>query len=105
MEQEAKLAEILVEAEFLDKRQLAENQATKARSDMHAAMQDAFFKNEVATNEEFKRPQAGSNRKIALDVHQQILKQQNGQTSNKRAICESNALKSRTIKSTLKEVM
>ena len=68
-------------------------------------MQDAFFKNEVATNEEFKRVQAGSNRKIALDVHQQILQQQNGQTSNKRTIYESNALKSRTIKSTLPEVM
>ena len=57
MEEKAKLAEILAEAEFLEKRQLAENQAerlniqeklakAKARSEVYAAMQDdAFVKN------------------------------------------------------------
>ena len=41
--------------------------------------------------------------KITVGVHQQILKQQIGQPSYKGAIDESNALKGRTIKSSLKE--
>ena len=62
MEEKAKLAEILAQVEFLEKRQLAKNQGerlkiqeklakAKSRSEVYAAMQDdAFFKNEVATN-------------------------------------------------------
>ena len=43
-------------------------------------MQDhTFVKNEVATNEEFKRYQAASNAKITAGVHQQMLKAQIGQ--------------------------
>ena len=64
---------------------------------------DAFVKNELATNEEFKREQAASNTKITADVHQQILKHQKGQPSYKGAIDESNALKSRSMKSSLKK--
>ena len=40
---------------------------------------------------------------ITVGVHQQILKQQKGQPSYKGAIDESNALKGRTIKSSLKK--
>ena len=112
MEEKAKLTKILAEAEFLKKTQLAENQAerlkiqeklakAKARSEVYAAMQDdAFVKKEVPTNEEFKREHTGPNTKITVGVHQQILKQQKGQLS-KGATDESNALKSKTIKSSL----
>ena len=66
----------MAEARFLEKRQLAENQAerlkvqkklakVKARSEVYATMQDdAFVKNEVAINEEFKRDQTATNTKI-----------------------------------------
>ena len=76
LEEKAKLAEIMAEARFLEKRQLAENQAerlkvqkklakVKARSEVYATMQDdAFVKNEVAINEEFKRDQTATNTKI-----------------------------------------
>ena len=67
-------------------------------------MQDhAFIKNEAATNEEFNRDQAASNTKITAGVHQQILKLQIGQSSYKGKIDASNALKSRTIKSSSKK--
>ena len=96
----------MTEAEFLEKRQLAENQAerlkiqeklakAKARSEVYSTMQDhAFVKNEVATNEEFKRDQAASN---TAGVHIE------SQISYKGAIDTSNALKSRTIKSSSKK--
>ena len=115
LEERAKLAEIMAEAEFLEKRQLAENQAerlkiyeklakAKARSEIYSTMQDhAFIKNEAATNEEFNRDQAASNTKITAGVHQQILKLQIGQSSYKGKIDASNALKSRTIKSSSKK--
>ena len=48
------------------------------------------------------REQAGSNTKVNVGLHQQILKQQKGQPSYKGAIDESNALKNRTTKSSLK---
>ena len=111
LEEKAKLAEIMTEAEFPEKRQLAENQPerlkiqekvakAKARSEVYSTMQDhAFVKNEVATNEEFKRDQAASNTKITTSVHQQILKPQMGQSSYKGEIDASNTLKGRTIKS------
>ena len=95
----------MTEAEFLEKRQLAENQAerlkiqeklakAKARSEVYSTMQDhAFVKNEVATNE-FKRDQAASN---TAGVHIE------SQISYKGAIDTSNALKSRTIKSSSKK--
>ena len=63
---------------------------------------DAFVKKEVPTNEEFKREHTGPNTKITVGVHQQILEQQKGQPS-KGAIGESNALKSKTIKSSLEK--
>ena len=96
----------MTEAEFLEKRQLAENQAerlkiqeklakAKARSEVYSTMQDhAFVKNEVATNEEFKRDQAASN---TAGVHIE------SQISYKGAIDTTNALKSRTIKSSSKK--
>ena len=74
------------EAEFLEKRQLKENQAerlkiqeklakAKARSVVYLTHQDhAFVKNEVVTNEEFKRGQGASNAKITAGIHQQIFK-------------------------------
>ena len=108
LEEKAKLAELIAEAELLEKRQLVENQAerlkiqeklakAKARSKVYSTMQDhTFVKNEVATNEEFKRDQAASNTKITGGVHQQILKLQIGQSSYKGEIDASNALKSRT---------
>ena len=85
--------------------QLAENQAESlkiqeklANSEVYEPMQDdAFAKSEVATNEELKKEQAGSNRKIAVDVHQQILKLQKGQPLYKGATEELNVLKNRTI--------
>ena len=64
---------------------------------------DAFVKKAVPTNEEFKREHTGSNKKITVGVPQQILKHQKSQSSYKGAIDESNALKSRTIKSSLKK--
>ena len=80
-----------------EKLKIQENLAkAKARSEVCSTMQDhAFVKNEVATNEEFKRNQAASNTKITAGVHQQILKPG---ISYKGAIDASNALKSRTIK-------
>ena len=66
----------MAEARFLEKIQLPENQAerlkikkklakAKARSEVYATMQDnAFVKNEVAVNKEFKRDQTTSNAKI-----------------------------------------
>ena len=105
----------MTEAEFPEKRQLAENQPerlkiqekvakAKARSEVYSTMQDhAFVKNEVATNEEFKRDQAASNTKITTSVHQQILKPQMGQSSYKGEIDASNTLKGRTIKSSSKK--
>lgn len=85
--------------------QLAENQAESlkiqeklANSEVYEPMQDdAFAKSEVATNEELKKEQAGSNRKIAVDVHKQILKLQKGQPLYKGATGELNVLKNRTI--------
>ena len=88
----------MAEVEFLEKRQLAENQAgktkiqeklakAKARSEVYATLQDdAFVRNEVATNEEFKKEQAASNTKITMGVHQQILKPQKGWSLCKGAI-------------------
>ena len=76
MEEKAKLAEILAEAELLEKRQLPENQVqrlkiqeklakARARSEVYAAMpDDIFVKNEVATNVEFKREHRG----VALNL-------------------------------------
>ena len=67
-------------------------------------MQDHnFVKNEVVTNEESKRDQAASNTKITAGVHLQILKLQKGQSSVKGEVDASNALKSRTIKSSSKK--
>ena len=78
----------MAEVEFCEKRQLPENQAerlkikeklskAKARSKVYATLQgDAFGKNEVTTNEEFKRNQATSNTKMTADFHQQTLKPQ-----------------------------
>ena len=67
-------------------------------------MQDhTFVKNEVVTNEESKRDQAASNTKITAGVHLQILKLQKGQSSDKGEVDASNALKSRTIKSSSKK--
>ena len=91
MEEKVKLAEIMAEAEFLEQRHLAENQAerlkiqerlanAKVRSEVYATMQDdAIVKNEVANNKEFRRDQAASNTKITACVHRKILKLQNGQ--------------------------
>ena len=78
----------MAEVEFCEKRQLPENQAerlkikeklskAKATSEEYATLRDdAFVKNEVTTNEEFKRNQAASNTKITADFHQQTLKPQ-----------------------------
>ena len=91
MEEKVKLAEIMAEAEFLEQRHLAENQAerlkiqeklanAKTRSEVYATMQDdAIVKNEVTNNKEFRRDQAASNTKITACVHRKILKPQNGQ--------------------------
>ena len=98
MEEKAKLAETMAEATFLEKRQLAENQAkrlniqeklakAKAKSEVYATIQvDAFVMSKVATNEEFKREQAASNTKIIVGFHQQILKQQKGQLGSCPAV-------------------
>ena len=114
-EEKAKLAEIMAEAEFLEKRQLVENQAewlkiqeklakAKVRSKVYLTTQDHIFvKNEVATNEEFKRDQAASNTTITAGVHRQILKPQIDQSIDKGEIDASNTLKSRTIKSSSKK--
>ena len=105
----------MAEAEFLEKRQLVENQAewlkiqeklakAKVRSKVYLTTQDHIFvKNEVATNEEFKRDQAASNTTITAGVHRQILKPQIDQSIDKGEIDASNTLKSRTIKSSSKK--